>query len=519
LKYRQLNRNSFLQKLNEAKTWDFIIIGGGASGLGVAVDASSRGYSVLLLEQSDFAKATSSRSTKLIHGGVRYLANGNIRLVYEALHERGVLRRNAPHLVKEQAFIIPCYRRLQKLKYLAGMKIYDLMAGKLGIGRSSSFTREQVVKSLPKIKTDGLIGGVQYFDAQFDDARLAINLAQTAAEFGAVVLNYFRVDGLVKRDGKVGGVEATDVLNQKQYILEGKVVINATGVFADRVLAFDQPQQRAWIRPSQGVHLVIDRSFLDSEQAILIPKTSDNRVLFIIPWQDHVVVGTTDTPVAQALMEPVALEGEIDFILETASQYLTKAPGRNDVLSVFAGLRPLAASGKKSTKEISRSHKIIISESKLLTVTGGKWTTYRKMAEDVVDKAIELAHFNNAECKTKEIPVHGYKVKPESVFGSDEEKINELVEQDPSLVKLLHEQFSYKEADVVWAVRNEMAVTIEDILARRIRLLFLDARAAIQVAPRVAALMAKELNHDEKWIETQIKEFTQLAKAYLVKSS
>ncbi|MGZ3880606.1 MAG: glycerol-3-phosphate dehydrogenase/oxidase, partial [Flavisolibacter sp.] len=499
----------------------FIVIGGGASGLGVALDASVRGYSVLLLEQSDFAKGTSSRSTKLIHGGVRYLASGNIRLVYEALRERGILWKNAPHLVKEQAFIIPCYSFLDKSKYWAGLKLYDWMAGRLGFGKSSLLTREQVNEALPNIENDGLVGGIQYFDAQFDDARLAVNLAQTAAAFGAVPLNYCRINGLLKKDGKVCGVVATDVLSDKQYNLHAKIVINATGVFADKVLALDRPQQEPRIRPSQGVHLVIDRFFLESDRAILIPKTSDNRVLFVIPWHNHVLVGTTDTPVTIALMEPIALEQEIDFILKTVTQYLSKAPGRKDVLSVFAGLRPLAASNKKSTKEISRSHKIIISASNLVTVIGGKWTTYRKMAEDVVDKAIELTGLTKVKCQTKETRIHGYTQNGDSlhsVFGADEELVNELLEQSPSLRKLLDDRFPFKEAHVVWAVRNEMAVTIEDVLARRLRLLFLDARAAMNVAPRVAVLMAKELNHDEKWIETQIKEFMKLANAYLVKS-
>jgi glycerol-3-phosphate dehydrogenase len=517
-----LNRDSFLHKLADVPLWDFIVVGGGASGLGIAVDASVRGYSVLLLEQSDFAKGTSSRSTKLIHGGVRYLAKGQIKLVYEALQERGILFKNAPHLVTRQGFIIPCYSRFEKIKYRVGLKIYDRMAGKLGIGKSSMLNRDEVVKRLPNIETRKLVGGVHYFDAQFDDARLAIDLAQTASAFGAVLLNHCRVDALIKTEGRVSGVVTTDVLHDKQYTLNAKVVINATGVFADQVLAMDRPQGKVWIRPSQGVHLVIDRSFLSTDTAILIPNTSDNRVLFIIPWYNHVLVGTTDTPVTRALIEPIAQEEEIEFILNTAAQYLSKAPARKDVLSVFAGLRPLAASNKKSTKEISRSHKIIVSESNLLTVTGGKWTTYRRMAEDIVDKAIDIARLTKMRCKTKETRIHGYQENhggAHQVFGSDEEKIDKLPEQDPSLQRLLDERFPYKEAHVVWAVRNEMAVTIEDVLARRLRLLFLDARAAMNVAPRVAVLMAKELNRDEQWIDAQLKEFMQLATAYLVKST
>ena len=510
-----MNRDSFIKKLGETVVWDFVVIGGGASGLGIALDAASRGFSVLLLEQSDFAKGTSSRSTKLVHGGVRYLAQGNVRLVYEALHERGILLKNAPHLVKPQAFIIPCYNWFQKIKYWVGLKLYDWLAGKYSLGKSISINQKQSVEHLPTIKTKGLIGGVEYYDAQFDDTRLAINLVQTAVEKGAVALNYFRVTSLLKTNGKISGVTAIDVINNTTYSINAKLVVNATGVFTDDILQLDNASQKKLVRPSQGVHLVVDRSFLQTNDAILIPKTSDGRVLFVVPWHQHVLLGTTDTPVKKALMEPVVLEEEINFILENAAQYLSKVPRREDVLSVFAGLRPLAATTTNHTKEISRGHKLIVSESGLITITGGKWTTYRKMAEDVVNKAIEVAGFENVGCKTKEIKIHGYKENAASIYGSDEEKINEIIEKDSSLDKLLSDQFSYKEAHVVWAVRNEMALTVEDVLARRTRILFLDAKTATKIAPRVAVLIAKELNHDDNWIQLQIKEFSQLAKQYV----
>lgn len=495
------------------------MIGGGASGLGIALDAASRGYSVLLLEQSDFAKGTSSRSTKLIHGGVRYLAQGNIRLVYEALREREILLNNAPHLVRRQSFIIPCFNSFQKLKYALGLKIYQWMAGRLSLAKSFLLKRQQVIDHLPNIETSGVTGGIQYYDAQFDDARLAIHLAQTASELGAVLLNYCKVNALIKKEGKVRGVTATDVLNKKEYSVHAKMVINATGVFVDQILELDKPKRHSLVRPSQGVHLVIDRSFLKSDDAMLIPKTPDNRVLFVVPWHGHVLLGTTDAPVDWALEEPIALDEEIDFILTTAKDYLVKPPQRKDVLSVFAGLRPLAASNKKSTKEISRTHKILVSDSDLLTIIGGKWTTYRKMAEDVVDKAIAVAGLNKIKCKTKGIRIHGYLETPDNnftVFGSDEEKINELIQQQPLLNQLLDDQFPYKEAHVVWAVRHEMAITVEDILARRLRILFLNAATAIRVAPRVAVLMAAELNYNDQWIEDQVKEFTQLANQYRI---
>ena len=518
-----MNRTLSIKKLTTIPLWDFIIIGGGASGLGTALDAASRGYSVLLLERSDFAKGTSSRSTKLVHGGVRYLAQGNIRLVYEALRERGILMRNASHLVKPQSFIIPCYNHLQKIKYLAGLKLYDWMSGKKSIGKSVSLNKNEVNECLPGIVLNRLVGGIQYYDAHFDDARLAINLAQTAAENGALVLNYFEVNSLIKVQGKIHGITTRDLLNQKLYSLNAKVVINATGIFVDDILKLDRSTHRSLVRPSQGVHLVIDHSFLKTNDAILVPKTSDDRVLFIIPWYGKILLGTTDTPIDQNLIEPVALEKEIDFILHTAQNYLSRPPGRDDVLSVFAGLRPLAAVSKKQhTKEISRSHKILVSDSGLVTIIGGKWTTYRKMAEDIVDKAISVAGLKKTNCVTKQLKIHGNagnENNTRSVYGTDEEKINELIKNEPWFDKQLDDQFPYKEVHVIWSVREEMAMTVEDVLARRLRILFLNAQTAIDLAPRVARLIAMELNCDEEWIQGQVKQFRELAQKYTIKSN
>ena len=514
-----MNRTLSIKKLTTIPLWDFIIIGGGASGLGTALDAASRGYSVLLLEKSDFAKGTSSRSTKLIHGGVRYLAQGNIRLVHEALRERGILMRNAGHLVKQQSFIIPCYNHFQKIKYLAGLKLYDWMAQKNNFGKSVSLSKQQVSEHLPGIVPEGLVGGIQYYDAQFDDARLAINLAQTATEFGATVLNYFEVNSLLKDNGKISGVTATDTLNDKTYTLNAKVVINATGIFVDNILKLDRINHHPLVRPSQGVHLVVENTFLKTREAILIPKTPDGRVLFIIPWHDKILLGTTDTPIDQTKLEPVALEAEIQFIIDTVNNYLLKPIRRQDVLSVFAGLRPLAASKKKNTKEISRSHKILVSESGLVTIIGGKWTTYRKMAEDIVDKTIDVGGLKKVHCITEKIKIHGSGTENNSgsTYGTDEEKINELIRKEPLLNKKLDDRFPYREAHVIWSVREEMAITVEDVLARRLRILFLNAQAAIDMAPGVATLMAMELNHDQYWIQNQVKEFRLLAQNYAIK--
>jgi glycerol-3-phosphate dehydrogenase len=509
---------------NPEKEWDTIVVGGGATGLGAALDAASRGYQTLLLEQADFAKGTSSRSTKLVHGGVRYLAQGKIGLVREALYERGLLLRNAPHLVKNVSFIIPNYHWWEGVFYTIGLGIYDLLAGKLSFGRTKHISKNELLTRLPGIEPKGLYGGVVYHDGQFDDSRLAVNLAQTCLEQGATVLNYFKVTGLLKTEqGKIAGVSAIDAETGTAYQLKAKTVINATGVFVDNLLQMDAPEKRPLVRSSQGVHLVIDRSFMPAHDALMIPKTDDGRVLFVVPWHDKLVVGTTDTPLDAHSVEPVALESEIEFILNTAAKYLAKAPTRKDVLSVFAGLRPLAAPDGDSskTKEISRSHKLIVSESGLITITGGKWTTYRKMAEDTIDRAVQTGGLEPRSCATKSLPVHGSMQRVDwddhlYVYGSDRDKVLTLSNENPEWAKKLHPDFDYLQAEVIWAVRGEMARTVEDVLARRVRLLFLDAQAAIKVAPMVAALIATELKKDMQWQSDQVAAFIALAKAYLL---
>lgn len=518
------NRASQLSNLQKIKQWDIIIIGGGATGLGIALDSASRGYSALLLEQSDFAKATSSRSTKLIHGGVRYLAQGNVKLVYTALNERDILLRNAAHLIKRRSFIIPCFTLWAKLKYLTGLKLYDLLSGNQSIGRSKALTKMQVKQFLPAINADKLYGGVEYYDGQFDDARLAINLAQTCAEHGATVLSYFKVTGLLKDNKKVGGVLATDVENGGQYSLQAKVVINATGVFVDDILNMDAPEKRPVVKLSQGAHIVVSKSFLSSDSALLIPETADGRVLFAIPWHGHVLIGTTDTPIATASMEPKPLKEEISFILETLQRYWINPPEEKDILSVFAGLRPLVAPQKTtgSTKEISRDYKLLISNSGLVTITGGKWTTYRKMAAHTLDAAVKTGGLKPAVCQTKNIKIHGCCTTDSkthlSIYGTDEEAIRQLINENPLLRNKLIETLPYTRAEVIWAVRYEMARTIEDVLGRRIRILFLDAKAAIEAAPKVATIMAEELKYDEEWKRAQLVDFIRLANGYLINS-
>lgn len=520
----RFQRADFINKVSKQQDWDVIVIGGGATGLGTALDAALRGYRTLLVEQADFAKGTSSRSTKLVHGGVRYLAQGDIGMVYEALKERGLLFKNAPHLVKEQEFIIPCYNWASKYMYLIGLTVYDLLAGNRGFQHTKFLPAKKVNEAIPGLKQKGLLGGVRYSDGQFDDARLAINLAQTCAEHGGVLINYMKVTGLLKKGDKVCGIKAFDLEAQKEYQLNAKVVINATGVFVDEILQMDTPSTKPIVRPSQGVHVVLDRSFLNSDSALMIPKTSDGRVLFAVPWHGSLLVGTTDTPLNEHSLEPVALDKEIDFILNTAGQYLSKKPKRSDVLSVFAGLRPLAATGNNdgATKEISRSHKLIVNASGLITITGGKWTTYRKMAEDVVDKAIEVAKLPPVKCASKDVHIHGYTLAGHTgsiaVYGADADGINKLVAGNTAMGAALLDGYDVTVAEVVWAVRNEMARTIEDVLARRLRILFLDAKAAILMAPAVAGIISSELGYDEKWETAQVEKFTQLANSYLLEA-
>jgi glycerol-3-phosphate dehydrogenase len=518
----QFDRNVFLNMVKEGKTWDVLVIGGGATGLGVALDAASRGFKTLLLEQSDFAKGTSSRSTKLVHGGVRYLAQGRIRLVYEALHERGLMQKNAPHLVKKQSFIIPCYSNFEKYKYLTGLKMYDWLSGRLSFGSSHHLSRNEVLRRQPLINPKNLKGGIEYFDGQFDDARLAINLAQTCAEKGGALLNYCKVTALKKNASKICGVIASDEENGESYDIDARSVVNATGVFVDDLLRLDQPSAQPTITSSQGIHLVVNKKFMKSANAIMIPRTSDGRVLFAVPWHQHVLIGTTDTPLHHHDLEPVALPEEIDFILDTLRQYLPIAPEKKDVLSVFAGLRPLAApkEGGHRTKEISRNHKLIISASGLITITGGKWTTYRKMAEDCVNAVIRVAGLPSVNCNSEQLTIHGWSINGNedhlSIYGSDAEKIDSLMKKDPLLTTRLVAHLPYTEAEVVWAVRNEMARTVEDVLARRLRMLFLDAKAALVAAPKVARIIQQERGLDDEWKNSQINNFSALAARYLI---
>lgn len=516
-------REHLLQQLHKTNVvYDVLVIGGGASGLGIALEAVTRGYKTLLLEQADFAKGTSSRSTKLVHGGVRYLAQGDVKLVREASIERAFLLKNAPHLAKDQLFLVPVYNWWEALKYTVGLKLYDWMAGSLSLGDSIFLGRKKTLQKLTAIKTKGLIGAVQYHDGQFDDARLALNLAQTIIEKGGLALNYIKVTNLPKNeDGKINGVAAKDELTGEIFQLPAKAVINATGVFVDAILEMDKPGSEKTISVSQGVHLVIDKKFYPSSEALMIPETSDGRVLFAVPWHDKVILGTTDTAVENPSLEPIALEKEIGFILKTAGTYLQTDLKRQDVLSVFAGLRPLAApaKGKVKTKEISRSHKIKISPNNLFTMLGGKWTTYRKMGEDMIDKVEQHFTWEKTKSVTTKLPVHAHTEvtdwnDPLYFYGTYAADLQQRINADEtgwvSIELRLHK------AQIVWAAENEMAQTLEDILARRTRCLFLNAKETCRIAPAVTSILAEALGKDKNWESEQLQAFLLLAKNYML---
>lgn len=525
-----MNRAASLSRLNEA--FDIAIIGGGATGLGAAVEAASRGYKVALLEANDFAKGTSSRSTKLVHGGVRYLAQGNIGLVRDALRERGRLRRNAPHLVGDLEFIVPAYAWWNGPYYGTGLKLYDVLAGKYKLGKTRILSRAQVLERIPTLEPDALRGGILYFDGQFDDARLAITLALTADDKGAVLLNHAPVRALLKHEGRTVGVVAEDLESGKELRISAKVVINAAGIFADRIRKMDDPDAVPTIAPSQGIHLVLPADFLPGSNALMVPRTDDGRVLFVVPWHRRALVGTTDTPVDSIDFEPRPHEEEIEFLLEHACRYLARDPTRADVLATYVGLRPLVRPPKEkggTTKTIARDHSLFASRSALLTIVGGKWTTYRKMGEDTIDHAEKLADFDHRPSVTAEMPLHAAPMGETVVFsmsgtpsaalaayGTDADKVRALAEGDESLAVPMHPRLPYLTAEVVWAARMEMARNLEDVLARRTRALILDARASLEAAPAVVKLLARELGRDDAWQRAQLAEYRKLVERSLL---
>ena len=516
------------------RPWDIAVIGGGATGVAVALDAASRGFATVLVEQADFGKGTSSRSTKLVHGGVRYLRQGDLALVRDALRERRRLAENAPHLVHDLEFLIPCRSRLQQFYYGAGLKLYDRLAGGDAFGRSHRVSPAATHALVPAVRDERIRrGGVVYHDGQFDDTRLLIAMARSAAEQGACLVNYAEAAGLIRdAGGHVSGVRVTDRESEEAIEVECRAVVNAGGPFCDAVRRLDRPDAAPMLAASQGVHLVLPRWFFPGRAAMIVPKTSDGRVLFLIPWHDRALVGTTDTPIDRVSLEPSAQAEEIEFLLRTAADYLAEPPKRSDVLSVFTGIRPLVQRADSAdTSALSRDHVIDVAESGLVTITGGKWTTARQMGEECVDRVIEVAELAARRCVTQNLRLHGWqRMPPEGDpdsependsaadpigYGSDREAVDRLAAEHPELDRRLHPSLPIRGADVLWAVRDEMARTVEDVMSRRTRCLLLDARAAVEIAPEVARLMADELGRDQQWVAHSLEDFRRVAEHYL----
>jgi len=521
------SRDAALARL-ESERFDCLVIGGGATGLGVAVDAASRGWRTALVEAHDLAKGTSSRSTKLVHGGVRYLEQLDIALVREALHERGLMARNAPQIVGDLRFVVPRYSWWEAPFYGAGLKLYDALAGKLNLAPSRLLSRDETIAAIPNVQRDGLLGGVEYHDGQFDDSRMAVALARTAADHGALILTRCRVDSL-RRDGdRVSGAVVVDEESSRRLSIRARCVVNATGIFADSIRRLEHAGAAPVIEPAQGVHLVLSREFQPSASAIMVPHTDDGRVLFVIPWHDRVLVGTTDTPMTEPQIEPRALDEEIEFILRNAARYLERDPSRHDILSVFAGQRPLvhrggavAGAGAAPSKSISRSHEVFVGPGGMVTIVGGKWTTYRRMAEDALDRAVEATLLDPRECRTHELRLHGWVAARDAddawlaSFGSDRAALERVLDERPEWREPLHPRLPGTLGVAAWAVRHEWALHVEDVLARRTRSLLLDARASMECAERVASVMARERGLGPDWEAEEVRSYAELARGYL----
>lgn len=504
--------------------FDVVVIGGGATGLGVAVEAASRGYKTILLEAYDFGKGTSSKSTKLVHGGIRYLANMDFALVKEGLSERHYFLKNAPHIAKAQGYLVPFYSLMDKLTYFVGINLYDFLAGKKRVGQSQFLNRDKTIEAAPHLKQKKLIGGAVYYDGQFDDTRMLVSLMRTFESLGGIAHNYHSVTGFIKDENfKVTGVKVFDKLNNTAFSIHANVVINATGTLADNILDIDEPAAKHKnVAAAQGTHLVFNREVFDCPHALVIPKTIDKRILFVLPWRDKVLVGTTDVAIDRPEIDPAAQEKEIDFILETLNNYTKSPVTRTDIKSVFAGQRPLVRpENKTNSAKISRKHEILYSQSGLITIVGGKWTIYRLMGEDTINFAIKKALLSPTKSVSKELKLFGSTDEvleyPLSVYGSDYDKILQIQAKIGNDAKL-NPYLPYYDAEVIYQVRYEKAKTVEDILARRTRALLLNAKAAIDSAPKVAGLMAKELGKDQNWIEEQLNDFAKIAANYVVNS-
>lgn len=489
--------------------WDIVIIGGGATGVGTAIDAASRGYKTLLVEKYDFGKGTSSKSTKLIHGGVRYLEQFNFKLVKEALKERSILLKNAPHLVKPIAFFLPVYSWWERFYYGLGLKIYDLFTYQSTLQKSTFFTKSATIQQLPSLQSKKIVGSIRYYDAQFNDCELLLHLVLTAEKYGATMLNYHSFENFTfDQKGKINGGCMINEITGEKRIVQSKIIINATGVFTDNIRQQLNQQAPKIVKASQGIHLILSNQFHKGNNAIIIPKTINNSVLFIIPWHNKTLIGTTDTAVENITIEPIAQQKEINFILTTAAKYLKTKPTFSDIESIFVGLRPLINQSNDTT-QISREHFIEVSKQHLISITGGKWTTYRKMAEDVVNKAIEIGQLKPAKCITKEVLIFGH---PNELIMATEiqlSKEKKLLENKKNY-KPIHNQLPITKADIIINIRKFHCKNIEDFLCRRTRLALTHPAYSLEIAPKVAKIFAKELGHSKEWRKKQVANYIQL---------
>lgn len=516
-----MSRERMLDRAMELRPWHVIVVGGGCTGIATALDASARGYRTLLVERGDFTGGTSSRSTKLVHGGVRYLRQGRVQMVYRALRERQRLWRNAPHLVRALSLVVPAYRWWERSWYGAGLKTYDVLAVGRGMGGSRLLSRRECSNRLSTLEGRGLRGGVLFHDGQFDDARLGWALVRTAANLGCVPLNYAEVTGLVEARGAIRGVRVTDRIGGAEWVARGAAVVNAAGPFADSLRQMDEPGRDPGVVLSRGAHIVVSSAFLPGSTALLVPSTDDGRVLFAIPWHGHVLIGTTEVPVAEPWAEPVPGDAEVDYLIDHAGRYLTRPIGRPDILSAWAGLRALVpAGGEDNTSALSRDHSVSVSRRGLVTVTGGKWTTCRRVGQDAVDIAADVGGLSPAPSATSTLRLFGYSrrrdiLTPWGVYGAEAGAVRELAETGTVLGRLMHPGLPYRLAQAAWAARHEMAMRVEDVLARRTRALFLNAGAAVEAAPAVARVMAAELGRDDAWIDEEARSFRALAQRYV----
>lgn len=516
-----MNRPHAVRRLAEEE-FDVLITGGGATGTGCALDAQVRGFKTALIEQEDFAAGASSRSTKLIHGGVRYLEKAardidfsQVKFVREALLERAVMIRNAPYLAGHLPLVIPVYSSFDKLYYAVGLNIYDLLAGRHNLAPSRRLDRTETLALLPSLRNDArLKGGILYWDGQFDDARYAVMLARTAADNGAAVANHVRLLDFEKNAGVLVAALVRDELTGREFRIRAKAFINATGAFADHVRSLARPQARPRLKPTKGIHIVLPREVIPGATALLIPKTDDGRVIFAIPWHEAVLVGTTDSESDTVANAPPVLDEEIMYLLDHLNRYLARPLAPQDVRASFAGLRPLLdAGGVEDTKFLSRGHDVEIDGSGLISVLGGKWTTYRLMAKDAIDVLALRLGAGSPECTTEEVPLYGAVAGEtgEAVrqlrsrtgwnddvcrhlytsYGAAADGIVNIAHERPSLAVPLVQGYPYLAAEVVYVAREEMACTPDDVLSRRLRLATVSSEAARQALPVVEALLAE----------------------------